>query len=226
MARSIVDTAHYAGELQDNARSLLEDAQLLLEHRRWARVLALAVLAEEETGKALLAIAAHMPGDGLTELKPNRHEDKLTTTTLAGMAFLGDLGGIQDKVRQIDAGALHRQKLAALYVDHTPAGLRSPASISCEQATEALVRTGNLIEWMSAHLAPLTPEAIEAAAHLNAVLTPKLEEFFLEHGDVAGFTLLRQMMAWSLEQGRGELPTGNAPDEGGRSADAGGAVAE
>lgn len=77
MARSTVDTIHYAGELQDNARSLLDDAQLLFDHGRWARALALAVLAEEEAGKALPAVAQLMPVSDLADLKPRRHEDKL-----------------------------------------------------------------------------------------------------------------------------------------------------
>ncbi|NHB84894.1 AbiV family abortive infection protein [Tessaracoccus sp. HDW20] len=132
MARSLGDTVHYARELQLNAHALLEDAQLLFDQGRWARAFALSVLAEEEAGKALLAIAEQLPGNDFADFKPNRHEDKLTATALAGIAFLGDLGDIRDKARQIDSGALHREKLAALYVDQGPDGLQSPTSITCE----------------------------------------------------------------------------------------------
>lgn len=211
MARSLVDTVHYAREIQCNAHALLEDAQLLFDHGRWARAFALSVLAEEEAGKALLAIAEQLPGDDdFADLKPKRHEDKLTATALAGIAFLGDLGDIQDKARQIDSGALHREKLAALYVDHGPTGLQSPASITCERATQALGRSRELIGWMRAHLGQLTPEAIDAAIQLDAYLTPKMEEYFREHGEAAGLDLVRQMMDWSSAQARGELSTGNA----------------
>lgn len=207
MVRSLGDTVHYAGELQLNAQALLEDAQLLFNHGRWARAFALSVLAEEEAGKALLAIAEQLPGDDLADLKPKRHEDKLTATALTGIAFLGDLGDIQDKARQIDSGALHREKLAALYVDHGPDGLQAPTSITRERATQALSRSRKLIGWMTEHLGQLTPEAIDAAIQLDATLTPKMEDYFREHGEAAGLDLLRQMMDWSLAQARGELST-------------------
>lgn len=67
MARSLGDTVHYARELQVNAHSLLEDAQQLFDHGRWARAFALSVLAEEEAGKALLAIAEQLSGDDLAK---------------------------------------------------------------------------------------------------------------------------------------------------------------
>ena len=86
MARSLVDTVHYARELQCNAHALLEDAQLLFDHGRWARAFALSVLAEEEAGKALLAIAEQLPGDDFADLKPKRHEDKLASIVHGGVS--------------------------------------------------------------------------------------------------------------------------------------------
>ena len=86
--------------------------------------MALAVLAEEEAGKALIAIAEQLPGDEFSDLRPTRHEDKLTATALTEIAFLGDLRKFQQDAERIDTGALHREKLAALYVDQWPAGIQ------------------------------------------------------------------------------------------------------
>lgn len=207
MSRSLVDAVHYASELQSNARTLLDDAHLLFDHGRWARALALAVLAEEEAGKALIAIAEQLPGDEFSDLRPTRHEDKLTATALTEIAFLGDLRKFQQDAERIDTGALHREKLAALYVDQWPAGIQSPASITPARAAEALSRTEELIEWISARLAQVTPEAVDVAIQLNAVLTAKMEEYFEQHGAAAGLELVRAFVEWGFSQTASEAAT-------------------
>lgn len=116
---------------------------------------------------------------------------------------------------KIDSGALHREKLAALHVEHGPDGMQSPTSTTCERATQALSRSRKLIGWMTEHLGQLTPEAIEAPIQLDAYLTPKMENYFREHGEAAGLDLLRQLMDWSLAQARGASNCTASPDAAG-----------
>ncbi len=133
---------------------------------------------QEETGKTLLAIAERLPGDDFADLEPKRHEHKLTAMAISEVALLGEHQHFQTRARQIDSGAVHRERLAALYVD-LAAGFQSPASVTCERATKALSRTRRLIDWMSTHLGQNTPEAIDVAIHLNATLThPQMEQYF------------------------------------------------
>lgn len=185
--------------------SRLSDAQILYAHERWARAFALAVLAQEEAGKALLAIAEQIPGNDVADLKPRRHEDKLTAVAITEIAFLGDLADIEARARQVDGAALHREKLSALYVDAGPHCLQSPASFTRDRAEEGLNRARELVSWTTAHLGEITPESIVAAIELTNTLMPAMEKFTQDHGAEAGLGLARQIVEWSLAQARRDV---------------------
>src|SRR5262245_39384520 len=65
---SIEQAAEGIRRALENARSLLADAELLVEHRRWARAASLAILAIEEAGKVPLVRALLLARDA-NELK-------------------------------------------------------------------------------------------------------------------------------------------------------------
>ena len=188
--------ADYLRQLQGNAESLLADAQLLFVHQRWARALVLAVLATEEAGKAILSTASLLPDDDLAELKQTRHEDKLTAAALLAAGFTGDLSDLRALFSQIDSGALHRRKLSAIYVDRRDGGVVSPSSVTHDHAERAIKDARRVVEFLSAILGQLSPEAIEYALRLNEVLTPVLDKYVQEHGDAAGLQVARDLVAW------------------------------
>lgn len=98
-------------------------------------------------------------------------------------------------------------------MDQGPAGLQSPTAITYERAVLALSRTRDLIGWVKAHLGQITPEVIDIAIQLNAILGPLLEEYFRKYGDAAGFEVLRQVMAWGPVKRSVESSTaGPSPD--------------
>jgi AbiV family abortive infection protein len=209
VVRQVTDAVQFARELQGNALALLEEAQILFEHGRWARALALAVLAEEEAGKALLTIREQLPGDDFGDLKANRHEDKLTAMALTELAFRGDLRDFQERAGQIDTGTLHREKLAALYVDFGPSGLQSPRSVTPERAEHSLSVAGEIIGWVRTHLGQISVEAIEAAILLDGTMTPTMEQYEREYGPERALELARQMVAWGLAQTSGASAAGD-----------------
>jgi AbiV family abortive infection protein len=188
--------ANYLRQLQANAESLLADAQVLFTHQRWARAFVLAVLATEEAGKAILFAAGLLPDDDLAELKPTRHEDKLTAAALLAAGFTGDLSDLSALFSQIDSGALHRRKLSAIYVDRRDGGVASPSSVTHDDAERAIEDARRVVELLSGILGQMSPEAIEYALQLNEVLTPVLDRYVQEHGDAAGLQVARDLVAW------------------------------
>lgn len=194
----------YLRALQGNAESLLRDADLLFSHGRWARALALAVLAMEEAGKAVLATARLFPDDDLAELKPTRHEDKLTTAGLVEVGFLGDLSEVRTLIGQLDSSALHREKLSALYVDQREGDLRCPTSVAEERAEQVLAISRRITEWLGSTYNTLSPESIEAARRLTSALTPALDQYVIEYGEEAGLDMARRIVDWGQRLARGE----------------------
>ncbi len=128
-----------------NGDALAADATLLLEHHRAPRALSIAVLAMEEYAKAMHAVAVITSGGAEEERKDYkylsaRHDLKLKTSHLFAGLFDPSTeytADYSDRLGSIVATASER-KLAGLYVDHTPAGLRLPDEISESDASEAL----------------------------------------------------------------------------------------
>lgn len=134
-----------------NAEALVGDAELLLAHDRPPRALALAVLATEELGKGLAAMAViSTGGDPAMEAAYERS----TRWHLAKLDAAGAWAVTTDPSQPIDetlTGRLQQstdtaseRKMAALYVDASDGALRTPASISREEATEYVSRARTL----------------------------------------------------------------------------------
>lgn len=188
--------ATYLRQLQGNAESLLSDADLLFEHQRWARSLVLAVLAMEEAGKAILATASLVPDGDLAELKPTRHEDKLVTAALLDAGFSGDLSDLQALFGQIDAVAIHREKLSAIYVDRRGDSVVSPSSVTADDAERAITTAKRVVELLSGILTEVSSEVIEWVQQLTGTLNPALDKYVLDHGEAAGLRLARDLLEW------------------------------
>lgn len=124
--------------------------------------MALAVLALEEVGKAVLATSRLFPADDLAELKATRHEDKLLTASLVDIGFFSDLAEFRAEVGVMDSTALHREKLSALYVDHREGVVKCP-SVSKERAEQVLTDAKRVVAWLGKTYAQVSPEAIELA---------------------------------------------------------------
>ena len=210
MGTSHDDTSLFVRETLDNSQGLLTEARLLFTHERWARAFALAILAQEEAAKALLTLAEAMPHNDLADLKPTRHEDKLTAAALTELVFFGDLEDIVTQARQISGGAKHREKLAALYVDLRSDGLHSPASITRESAQDAVAQAENLVLGVCKDLRDVTDQAIEAAIWLTQNVQPRLDEFAEQHGHTAGLQLARSLMEWAHLHAMSESSQGSA----------------
>lgn len=72
----------FAARVAENARSLVSDAELLLEHERWPRAYALAVLSCEEFGKACgLMLLSLIPDNMRSRAQPDKllghHQSKM-----------------------------------------------------------------------------------------------------------------------------------------------------
>lgn len=200
MAQTVSGALLYVDELLQNAEALVLESRLLFTHRRWARAFALAVLAEEETGKAFLAISGQMPVDELANLKTTRHADKLIAAAITEVAFLSEMTDFAAQAGAIDGMALHREKLGALYVDAHSDGIRSPSALTEERAQPELDRAERLVRWTKAQLGTIDAAAIEAAALVGSTLTQAMEQYVLDHGIDAGIHLMRQLAEWGRTQ--------------------------
>jgi len=187
----------YLKALQSNAEALLADAELLFSHERWARALALAVLAREEAAKVILNTSPLFPDDEFSDLKSTRHEDKLTTAALLDIAFLGDLADLGAQMRQIDSSAANRQKLAALYVDERDGTVSSPTAITRDQAEREITVSKRIIDWLGRIYHGLSTEAVQYALTLAEASLPTLEAWVREHGEEDGLRMARGLVEWS-----------------------------
>ena len=210
-AVDLAQVAEYVRALQGNAEALLSDADLLLSHQRWARAFALAVLALEEAGKAVLATSSLFPDDDLAELKATRHEDKLLTASLVDVGFFSDLATFRADIGGLDSTALHREKLSALYADYREGTLKCP-SVTEERAGQVLTDARRVVEWLGRTFAPMSSEVIECAQLLTATWTPALDKYIGEHGEEAGLGVARMIVERGHQLSQGEA----GPDNGKR----------
>ncbi|CAL8980326.1 hypothetical protein PROP_03122 [Propionicimonas sp. T2.31MG-18] len=165
--------------------------------------MALAVLALEEAGKAVLATSRLFPDDDLAELKATRHEDKLLTASLVEIGFFSELAEFRADARALDSTALHREKLRALYVDYRDGALKCPL-VTKERAEQVLTDAKRLVQWLGRTYAQVSPEAIECAQQLTAALSPALDQYVIDKGEEAGLDLARRIVDWAHNLGQGE----------------------
>lgn len=123
--RQLLLVAHHA---VDNSVKLLDDASLLLQHERWSRAHALAVLALEELGKAGLCVAALSYDEGQAEDFWTDFKHHATKLVFAGalLTFLGEehATAITEALEQLQVEAKdeHARKLHGLYVGLSTSG--------------------------------------------------------------------------------------------------------
>jgi len=143
----------------DNARSLVDDARLLLEAKRYARAFALAELAAEELGKLILVagtairVALDLEVDWRRFWHRFRHHpskawnaaliDRIMAVNaeawIAGKvdAITADTEGLSEAQRQ--ATIMPLTKNDALYVDHRRGRLTEPSKAVTEEQARTIV---------------------------------------------------------------------------------------
>lgn len=137
-----------------NARDLISDAEVLLEKKRWARAFALAVLAQEEFGKCLMAMVLAMASPAvasahLPELRTG-HLRKLMSA-LEHEALIGPPEGPPElwaSVHQIPEIARdgNAWKQRGFYVDISEDGsLRRPSEIGEHEARAVVARVHKVV---------------------------------------------------------------------------------
>lgn len=134
-----------------NARDLIEDAEILLEKERWPRAYALAVLAYEEFGKGLMALAlaaAHpslMTPARLRELKSGHIRKLMSAYEHEAMVGAPELWVTvpQSRENSRDANLL---KQRGFYIDFRDDGsLRVPSEIGEDDARTLVTRVHKII---------------------------------------------------------------------------------
>src|SRR6185437_6052438 len=172
--------ADYGRAALQNARDLIADARLLLDHQRWARACSLAILATEEAAKAFVCCMLPMLPD---EAAPhfrwpldqiNRtHGLKLGTARMLTHVLDFYMGGPDAPARYpSDLGELaagqkedNERKQRGLYVSLSDAQIMLPSEITERDAADALERAARLAA-VVAHVAEATanlPPEVQAA---------------------------------------------------------------
>lgn len=162
-----------------NAQGLLGDAQLLHEHGRHARAFVLAAAAGEEVGKAMACADAVLFGRGVSAGGDEwrRHEHKLQ-----GFFALRLLQGVLDGAETLEGlddrpRSTHQQRMAAMYVDYGPEGLRAPDDQAYLVAARELIEaTRTMAQVVRRILALMTPEVLEQLDMARPVLEPAFKE--------------------------------------------------
>lgn len=136
-----------------NGMELLDDASLLLEHERWPRAHALAVLALEELGKAGVCLGALLYDGTQAEQfwKDFTHHPTKLLNAGAILAFLGsdNTSATADAVAQIEKEAKreHVRKLRGLYVDLSTSGdVQRPADVDEDAARRVVDRVRAVLD--------------------------------------------------------------------------------
>jgi AbiV family abortive infection protein len=166
------------GALIANARTLLDDASLLLEHGRFPRAYALAALAGEEVGKVYLCLDALLsPGP----VDPRQfwwgwrqHGDKLDSMRAYTAAFVQDLDDLVVEQLGPDARRVSERKLSALYVDFDGNEPVTPNCVTEGEAADLLRQTRLAIGHLEGALSGLNSVVVDAIHELG----PALEAFF------------------------------------------------
>lgn len=165
-----------------NARGLVADAQLLLEHDRWARSYALAALAGEELGKIEVCLD-WMIGTPVRTPKEFRrawqdHSEKLTNLTAYRAAFMDDPTTAHLDSLKGQAQEVGRRKMAAIYVDWEGSAIQTPGSVTSREADELLKLVEPAVEHASMFLARLTPEVTSLLDEISYPLIDLLAAHF------------------------------------------------
>ena len=170
---------------RSNATGLLDDARLLLEHGRFARAYAMAVLGLEEIGKYYLCLKAAAGLDNAETVwrQLGHHRAKLETAavTAALFASASPVSGVMARLERF-VSQESATKFRGLYVDWEVDRVADPTEVSSEAASEVVALLGELVAFIDTHdvslLAPnlANLEVGAALAENAAALTA-----FVEH---------------------------------------------
>lgn len=148
--RQLLQLAHHAVV---NSMELLDDASLLLQHGRWSRSHALAVLALEELGKAGLCLAAlaYEESQSRDFWKDFTHHPSKLLQAGAILEFLGGdhASATAAVVAQIQTEATreHARKLRGLYVDLSRSGaVELPDEVDEEAARRVIGHVRKVVD--------------------------------------------------------------------------------
>lgn len=135
-----------------NARALVDDARLLLDHQRWPRASALAILAIEEAGKTSILRMVLLEGDPRSEWKSYRKHTAKNVMWLYPQLVRDGARRLDDATVIHDASSNHphfleQAKQASLYTDargHTPTW-SSPAEVIDEAFARTVVAIAEVL---------------------------------------------------------------------------------
>ncbi len=157
LAASRAELVSFAVAVVANADDTVADAELLLEHARWPRAHALAVLASEEFGKAAGVMLLSMVPAGLRfKAQPGlllgRHETKMLGALMMRLLEFGQPGRIGRVLAMADLAAMlddtkaqasgaNEAKKNGLYADMDEDGrLRLPSDVTENDARQSVAR--------------------------------------------------------------------------------------
>jgi len=148
---------------EENARELINDAEVLLAAARWPRAYALAVLAHEEFGKGLMAMALAAAHPNLRQPARLReltggHIRKLTST-YEHEAQVGPPERWAEVWRSQElARSANERKQRGLYVDFADDGsLRLPSDVGEEEARAQVASVRETVFTVGLRSAPFWP---------------------------------------------------------------------
>lgn len=174
MANDETNTDPYqlARALLNNGDALIEDAELLLDHRRYPRAAALALMALEELSKVHLCLEAIINQTPVPEARSKAwtdHKGKFEGARALELAFLDEAPDLDRADVQESIARDQRTKLACLYVDHFRGQIHTPSEVRAN-ATHLLERAQSSSSMLSPVVVLLTPDVMEE-------IRPYREEF-------------------------------------------------
>ena len=188
----------------ENGDDLVSDAELLLANARAPRALSLAVLALEEYGKGIQALAVLGSGGNAAEMREYKeladaHRPKIRTS-IAWRAIFDSTteidNGYPERLEQ-EVRGLGRRKLNGFYVDRGEDSPRLPRDIAQEEAAEAVSLARPLGDHLRRFLAPIAgDEVVSQFWKLGAQVREALESKFASAEPSLGalFTASRSVM--------------------------------
>lgn len=173
--------AQFAKACAENGVGLLQDAELLLQHERFARALALGVLAQEELGKAIAAMSVVTHGVSpdssreFAEFRTSHREKLLASALFRWLTVRTDSTSANETIDDFAQAPQESNgaKMGAFYVDMSDARIRRPTEVTATQAREVVGQASQLAECL---MPWITAVDVELHAEPLAVLGPQFAE--------------------------------------------------
>lgn len=176
-----VQPLHLAREAVRNAAEKLKDAEALFARARWSSAYALAVLALEEVGKAMLCVSAFSNPAAAGQLTSDlrKHQVKLEAAVGLVLAINGTedesaMGILEQAVAQVPH--IHELRMHSLYVDSPDFGVyRTPADVTETDAKRLVGYLSSAVDALGSFTSDeavdrLTELAVDHAASFRDVM--------------------------------------------------------